>query len=335
MNIVLLFGGRGAEHAVSVKSAACVLRVMRKRAYTCFPIGVNKAGGFFLFRGTPDELTDTWEAHALPVCAVLRGGRLSFVPPDGTPIRPDLVFSVLHGKDGEDGTMQGLFTLTNTPFVGSGVGASALCMNKRLCKELALYHGIPTPAFVRVKRLCEETVTRITERLSFPVFVKPTSSGSSVGVSRVANEEALADAILLALAESEEAIVEEAVEGSELEVAVLEKDGTLLLSPPGEIRTQDGFYDYNAKYKEKKALVTLPAPIPLWETALVKQLAATLFRLFGCRDLARVDFLRRADGKIFFNEINTLPGFTEDSLFARLFSLIGVDVITFLTEGRV
>ena len=164
--------------------------------------------------------------------------------------------------------------------------------------------------------------------------MKPVSSGSSVGISRVTRKEELADAILLALAESEEAIVEEAIEGSELEVAVLEKDGTLLLSPPGEIRVRGGFYDYTAKYEEDRATVTLPAPIPLWETALVKQLAATLFRLFGCRDLARVDFLRRTDGKIFFNEINTLPGFTKDSLFSRLFSLIGVDVITFLTDGR-
>ena len=303
MNVVLLFGGRGAEHAVSVRSAASVFSAMQERSYRCFPIGVSKTGEFLFFQGALSELSEGWEQHSVPICAVLREGTLAFDLPDGTTISPDLVFSVLHGKDGEDGAFQGLFTLSATPFVGSGVCASALCMNKRLCKELALYHGIPTPAFVRVRRLCEETVTRITERLSFPVFVKPVSSGSSVGISRVTRKEELADAILLALAESEEAIVEEAIEGSELEVAVLEKDGTLLLSPPGEIRVRGGFYDYTAKYEEDRATVTLPAPIPLWETALVKQLAATLFRLFGCRDLARVDFLRRTDGKIFFNEI--------------------------------
>ena len=126
----------------------------------------------------------------------------------------------------------------------------------------------------------------------------------------------------------------EAVDGSELEVAVLERDGQLLISPPGEIRTSAPFYDYNAKYREKTTEFLLPAPLSLWDTAYVKQLAATVFRALGCRDYARVDFLRRADGKIFFNEINTLPGFTEDSLFPRLFALIGVDAVTFLTEGR-
>ena len=139
---------------------------------------------------------------------------------------------------------------------------------------------------------------------------------------------------MLALSEDEEALIEEAVDGSELEVAVLERDGQLLLSPPGEIRTHGAFYDYNAKYHEKTTEFLLPAPLTLWESAFVKQLAASVFRALGCRDLARVDFLRRRDGKIFFNEINTLPGFTEDSLFPRLLSLLGVDALTFLVEGR-
>ena len=170
--------------------------------------------------------------------------------------------------------------------------------------------------------------------MGYPLFVKPVTGGSSVGVSRVTCEAELIPAVKRAHKESEEALIEEAVEGSELELAVLERDGTLLLSPPGEIRTQGGFYDYDTKYRTGTAAFALPAPLSLWETAYVKQLAATVFRVLGCRDLARVDFLRRHDGKIFFNEINTLPGFTEESLFPRLFALIDIDPLVFLTEGR-
>lgn len=334
MKIVLLFGGRGAEHAVSVLSAASVLALLSARAYEVYPVGVSRDGAFLHYRGAHSELCASWEAQSAPLSLTFRNGSLFFCERGEPDFSPELVLSVLHGLDGEDGTLQGLFTFGRIPFVGSPVAASAMTINKRIAKELAAHHGIPTVPFVPVRRLCEQTVARITHRLSFPMFVKPTSSGSSVGVSRVESEEALPAAIALALSEGDEALVEEAVDGSELEIAVLERDGTLLLSPPGEICTAGAFYDYDAKYKEKTAALRLPAPIPLWETAFVKQLAATVFRLFGCRDFARVDFLRRHDGKIFFNEINTLPGFTADSLFPRLFSLIGVDALTFLLEGR-
>ena len=335
MKIVLLFGGRSAEHEVSVRSAAYVLPKLILRGYDTVPVGVRKDGTPARYVGPPSALSAGWERYSLPLSLSVRGERLSFLGPEGDAFSPELVFSLLHGTYGEDGAWQGLLTLAKVPFIGSGVLPSALAMNKRVAKELAAHHAIPVTPFVRVNRICEETRHRVECALRYPVFVKPTSQGSSVGVSRVERSEALLPAIEAALAHDNEALVEEAVEGSELEVAVLERDGTLLLSPPGEIRPRGVFFDYDAKYGEQPgADYLLPSPISLWESAYVKQLAATIFRLFGCRDLARVDFLRRHDGRIFFNEINTLPGFTEDSLFPRLLSLIDVDPIAFLLEGR-
>lgn len=334
MNIALLFGGRGAEHAVSVRSAAAVLPRLIALGHRVTPVGVAKTGALFRYTGDAAALSEDFAAHSTPLSLRLAENTLFFETADGERFAPDLVFSVLHGKDGEDGVFQGVFSLGNIPFVGSGVCASAITMNKRITKALVRAAGIPTVPDVTARVADEALSARVSKALRYPLFVKPVSGGSSIGVSRVAEEEDLLPAVRRALAECEEALIEEAVEGSELEVAVLSHEDTLLLSPPGEIRTEGGFYDYDTKYLKGGARITLPAPLSLWETAYVKQLAATAFRALGCRDYARVDFLRRRDGRIFFNEINTLPGFTEDSLFPRLFSLIGVDPLLFLTEGR-
>ena len=327
MKIILLFGGRGPEHEVSVRSAAYLYPRLSLLGHEVYSVGIAKDGALFFCCGAPTDDADC------PITLSVESGTLHFSVGCVT-VAPDLVFSVVHGKDGEDGAWQGLFTLTRTPFVGAGICASALGMNKRLAKAVAAERGVPTVPYIAVRRYTDDLRARVSHRLSYPVFVKPTSGGSSVGVSRVENEAALKDAVCLALSEDEEALIEQAVDGSELEVAILERDGNLCVSPPGEIRTTGGFYDYTAKYIEKTTDFFLPARLSLWETAYVKQLAATVFRALGCRDMARVDFLRQKDGKIFFNEINTLPGFTEDSLFPRLFSLIGIDAVTFLTEGR-
>ena len=334
MNIALLFGGRGAEHAVSVRSAAAVLPRLLAMGHCVTPVGVARTGALFRYVGDANALSEDFPAHGVPLSLRLTGETLLFEAADGAHFTPSLVFSVLHGKDGEDGVFQGVLSLGNIPFVGSGVCASAVTMNKRIAKTLVRAAGVPTLPDVTARAADEVLTTRVSEALTYPVFVKPTSGGSSIGVSRVASEEELLPAVRRALAECDEALVEEAVEGTELEVAVLAHGDTLLLSPPGEIQTAGGFYDYDTKYTSGGARITLPAPLSPWETAYVKQLAATAFRTLGCRDYARVDFLRRRDGRVFFNEINTLPGFTEDSLFPRLFALLGVDPLLFLTEGR-
>ncbi len=333
MKLALLFGGRGAERTASLLSARAVLSRLLTLGHEVLPVGVTPTGTLVRYAGAPDALDERFFTESTPLSLVFEDGVLFFKEGE-THHRPDLVFSVLHGLDGEDGAWQGVFTLGRLPFVGSSVAASAIAMNKRLTKELVASHGVPTVPHVTVKGFDAALPTRLSDALVYPLFVKPATGGSSVGISRVSADGELEDAVTLALAYSDEVLIEEAVTGSEIEVAVLERDGVLLLSPPGEIRPTGAFYDYDAKYQSKTADFRLPAPLSLWETAYVKQLAASVFRILGCRDLARVDFLRREDGRIFFNEINTLPGFTEDSLFPRLFSLIGVDPLVFLTEGR-
>lgn len=333
MKLALLFGGRGAERTASLLSARTVLPRLLALGHEVLPVGVTPTGALVRYTGAPDALDERFFTVSRPLSLVFEDGVLFFKEGDVCH-RPDLVFSVLHGTDGEDGVWQGVFTLGRVPFVGSPVTPSAIAMNKRIAKELVAAHGIPTVPHLSVKGFDTALPTRLSSTLGYPLFVKPATGGSSVGVSRVCADEELEAAVTLALAYSEEVLIEEAVTGSEIEVAVLERDGVLLLSPPGEIRPAGDFYDYDAKYQSKTASFRLPAPLSLWETAYVKQLAASVFRILGCRDLARVDFLRREDGRIFFNEINTLPGFTEDSLFPRLFSLIGIDPLVFLTEGR-
>lgn len=330
MKIALLFGGRGAERAVSLLSARAVFPRLLSLGHTLLPVFSDGDGAFFHTEGIPD---DPLHHGGHPLSLILREGRLLFAEEAGD-FAPELVFSLIHGLDGEDGAWQGLLTLARVPFIGAGVTASAIGMNKRITKELVHVHGVPVVPYLSVTAADEATLTRVGQSFSFPLFVKPVTGGSSVGISRVTEAEALPAAIQAALAESEEALVERAVLGTEIEVAVLEREGVLLLSPPGEIRTPKHFYDYDAKYGGAAVEFRLPAPLSLWEIAYIKQLAATVFRLLGCRDMARVDFLRDTDGRIYFNEINTIPGFTEDSLFPRLFGLIGVDPILFLTEWR-
>ena len=333
MKILLLFGGRGAEHAVSVRSAASVLSRLSALGHTVLPLGVSRTGALLAPILKDGALPFVWEENATPVTLSSEGNGIRSAFPEG-PVTPDLIFSVLHGKDGEDGAWQGLFTLTRTPFVGAGVCASAVGMNKRLSKILAAAVGAPTVPYLAVRAYDDTLPDRVRERLKYPLFVKPTSGGSSVGVSFVERSADLKRAVLLALGEDEEALIEEAILGSELEVGVLEREGSLLISPPAEIRTAGTFYDYDTKYNTKTASFLLPAPLSLWETAFVKQIAASVFRALGCRDMARIDFLKGKDGRIFFNEINTLPGFTEDSLFPRMFAPLGVDPLAFLVEGR-
>ena len=334
MKILLLFGGRGAEHTVSVRSAASVLPRLSALGHTVLPLGISRTGALLAPAVKDGALSPKWEEGAIPVTLSSSGGGIELAFSEGDPLVPDLIFSVLHGKDGEDGAWQGLFTLTHTPFVGAGVCASAVGMNKRLSKILAASAGVPTVPYLAVTAYDDTLPDRVRERLKYPLFVKPTSGGSSVGVSFVERGADLKRAVLLALAEDKEALIEEAVLGSELEVGVLEREGSLLISPPAEIRTAGTFYDYDTKYNTKTASFLLPAPLSLWETAFVKQIAASVFRALGCRDMARVDFLKGKDGRIFFNEINTLPGFTEDSLFPRMFASLGIDPLAFLVEGR-
>lgn len=336
MSPVLLFGGRSAEHEVSVLSAASVAASLLARGISPYLLGIGKDGKLYRFHGTPEELIpEKWQDKTSPLSLRYEGGKpLVVEEKNGHVFTPDVIFPLLHGTYGEDGHWQGLLSLCGVPYLGAGLLSSALCMHKAKAKALAAHHGIATPIFFVAENAATETLAEIERTLSYPLFVKPLSAGSSFGVSRVENAAALRPAIKAALAYGDRAIVEEEVAGTELSVGVLEKNGQLLLSPVGEIRVEKGFYDYEAKYKSPTSHLVLPALLSSAEEKSVKDKAAFLFRLFECRDFARVDFLRSKKGTVFFGEINTIPGFTKESLFPKLFASIGIDPLSFLLEDR-
>ncbi|MBO7171134.1 MAG: D-alanine--D-alanine ligase [Clostridia bacterium] len=335
MTPVILFGGKSPEHAVSVASAAHVANALLQRGQPPLLVGIGKTGRLFYYPHFPASLTaDGWEASATPLTVTLDEGGALFSAKGLPPFRPEKVFSLLHGGQGEDGHWQGFLSLLSLPFVGSGLLSSALCMNKAKAKALASYYGVPTAPFLVAENASTETLAEVLRTLSYPLFVKPLSGGRSLGVSRVESAVTLRSALKTALSYDGRAILEEEIAGSELSVGVLEKKGRLLLSPVGELRSDSGFFDYDKKYKTHTAHFAIPALLSEKEEKQVKDTAAFLFRLFECRGFARIDFLRNKKGAVFFNEVNTIPGFTADSLFPRLFAAIGIDPLSFLLEDE-
>lgn len=317
--MLVLFGGRSSEHSISCLSARNISSALRSAGYAVIPVGISRDGAWFLDPALDDGL--------LP--AVPTSGRLvdlRFHPPglvvDGELVEIDVVFPILHGPWGEDGTVQGVFETMQVPTVGSGVLASAAVMDKPIMKALLVDGGLDVAAW------------RINGRdnLPFPVFVKPARAGSSVGISRADNEEQFKIAIDLASEHDPRLIVEQAIEGArEIECGVL--DGRA--SRCGEVRVAEGFYDFEAKYFSDRAEIIVPAELPDHVEAEIQQLAVRAYHALGCEGLARVDFFLREDGGILVNEVNTMPGFTMSSLFPRMWEATGVDyqeLVTSLVE---
>ncbi len=327
--IAFLFGGRSEEHEVSLASAASLLPRLLTRGHEIYPIFIDKDGALYHLlssNGLKDGTID--RAYLSPASLLYEGTSLYFLSRDER-FSPELFFSVLHGGEGEDGSWQGLFRLCGVSFVGCDLLSSAICMNKAVAKELARASGVPTAHFLTVHDGREGTLLSIEKLFSYPVFVKPSSSGSSFGASRADSREALASAVKNALAFGGEALVEEYVDGEEISLAVLERDGVLSVSPPGKILT-NGVFDYEQKYNSGFDTLLCPAPLPNDEAARLRELAKTVFRTLRCRHIARIDFFRTSDGRILFNEVNTIPGFTDHSLYPRLLSFVGEDALSLL-----
>lgn len=305
---VLLFGGRSAEHDVSLSSAAYLLPRLRERTEAIFPVFISRDGAL--------TAADTYA----PLSLVYESGALSFVSSASDALRftPELAISLLHGTHGEDGDWQGLLSLAGIPCVGAGVLASSLAMHKPTAKRLAKSVGIPSARFVTVKD--HESVENA---LPYPVFIKPATGGSSLGASKATDRASLIRAIKDARCYGE-VMAEAYVACRELSVAVYEKDGEVCASPVGETVAEGGFYDYGAKY-EKDTAFLCPAPIEQKLSDTARAWAKKLFCLFGIRDMARVDFFLDPSGALLFNEINTLPGYTEHSLYPRLLAAAGED----------
>ncbi len=318
--VALLFGGVSREYEVSGRSAATLLGALRDVGYRVLPIGISRRGDFFLYRGSTDGIrTSVWEASAActPVWFMPRGGLMTA---DGRSLRADVVFPALHGQGCEDGHLQGFLDTWGVPYVGCGTQASVLAWNKVLAKQCARQMGIPTLPWVETPR--EGAEDAILSRLSYPVFLKPVASGSSVGAGRADTKEQLTAMLDNAAAVDDTILAEPCFTGRELEVAILD-DGEPIISRVGEVAPNNIFYDYDTKYRADTARTYIPARIPEAQAACVRDYAHRLFTTLGCRHLARVDFLAD-DTHIYFNEINTLPGFTSISMYPCLMEDSGV-----------
>jgi D-alanine-D-alanine ligase len=321
LKVALVFGGRSGEHEVSLRSAASVAQGLAAR-HELLPLLVSKAGGWLLQQGAPQP------AGGTPVFLAPSpedGGRLRRLSDAHELARPDVFFPVLHGTFGEDGTVQGLFELAGVPYVGAGVAASAASMDKAIMKSLFAQAGLPQVEHRVLTRRDPGTEARLVDELGLPVFVKPANLGSSVAVSKVKTQDALAPALALAFSYDRKVVVERGHDVREIEVSILGNDEPLA-SLPGEIVPDREFYDYDSKYSaDSHTELIIPAQIDESLREAVRELAKAAFRAVDAAGYARVDcFLERASGRLLLNEINTIPGFTSISMFPKLWEASGL-----------
>ena len=335
LNVCVLFGGISPEHEVSLRSAESVLQNLDPEKYNIIPVGITKDGDWILYGGTdysqlPSgqwlENPDNRRAAISPI----RGQGLLLFEGDCV-VRElvDVVFPVLHGENGEDGAMQGLLQMAGIPYVGPHVAESAVAMDKTLTKLVADNAGVPQAAWqlVRAAELrcrMEQIVTQIETKFSYPVFVKPAGTGSSVGVSKAMDRTQLEQALQKAGAFDDKILVEEFIHGREVEVAVMGNDSPVA-SICGEIDSGAEFYDYDAKYVTDTSVAYIPARIDEDVAEQVREQAVKVYSAIGCKGLSRVDFfVTYEENRIVFNEINTLPGFTSISMYPKLFAASGI-----------
>lgn len=315
-----MYGGRSAEHDVSCSTALHVLRAVAAERYDVTAIGISTGGEWFQLDSETMSVARSGSLSALPICgtALLPG---EIVPNGAADDSITVVFPLLHGPLGEDGTMQGLLELLDVPYVGSGVLGSALAMDKAMAKVACAADGIPQAKHLVLRdrpRDFDEVCRAVKLQLGFPCFVKPANMGSSVGVSRAATTHELTCAIDEALTYDRTVIVEEAVIGREIEVAVLGNDDPQAFGP-GEVIPADVFYSYSDKYLDGRSTVMIPADLPPDVAENARELALRVFQLLRCRGLARCDFFYEEHGRgLLLNEVNTMPGFTPISMYPKM-----------------
>lgn len=338
VRVAVVYGGRSSEHTISCVSAGSILANLDPERFEVVPIGITRDGGWVL--GTSDPQALQIHDRALP--SVSEGQALVLA---GDPTRRelvteqgpgqalggvDVVFPVLHGAFGEDGTIQGLLELAELPYVGAGVLASAAAMDKVFAKKLLVAEGLPVGPYAVVPRGADTLSTADRERLGLPVFVKPSRAGSSIGISKVTDWAQLDAAIALARETDPKVLVEAQIVGREVECGVLEfPDGRVEASLPAEIRVVSdddaAWYDFETKYLGEAAELDIPAKLDDDLTERVRAMAVRAFQALDCQGLARVDFFVGADGTLTINEVNTMPGFTTTSAYPKMWEVTGVD----------
>ena len=329
--IGVLFGGLSAEHEVSVLSATNVLKALAPERYDVVPVYITREGHWLLSSYENEVLAQP--ASGAHLCFLPGGnGRLVALDADGTcrelP-RIDVLFPVLHGLPGEDGAVQGLAETARVPLAGCGIAGSANALDKDLAKRLLSAAGVPTARSVTIPKGRPKSFSEISEQLGLPVFIKPARQGSSVGVSKVITEEDYEAALIEGFRHDHKLLAEEFIQGREIECAVLEEpDGHLFVSRTGEIipAEKHGFYTYDAKYIDGDgAALIVPADIPQVLEDNIRETAAMAFDALGCDGMARVDFFLCPDGRLLVNELNTIPGFTDISMYSKVMAASGVD----------
>lgn len=353
IKVTVLFGGQSSEHEVSRVSAQCVLENIDKERFDVKTIGITKNGEWLKYDGDIKLIgTGEWEKAAremllesrkegsdsnagveAPSCMDL----VTTKNPEGKRESIDVVFPVLHGPNGEDGSVQGLLQLANVPFVGCNILSSAAGMDKEFSKLVFQNAGIPQAKYIKVMRneidgSIPYLIDQVSENLGWPCFVKPANAGSSVGVSKVRVPQDLEDALRFAAQYDTKILIEEFIDGKEVECAVLGNENPMA-STVGEILPCNEFYDYNAKYIDNKSETIIPAKIEPQIMEQVRDYAVRAFKALGCSGLSRVDFfVERKTGRVVLNEINTMPGFTSISMYSKLWEASGIPYSELITK---
>ena len=327
----IVFGGVSSEHDISCISAKSIIKNIDLNKYNIVLIGITNNGKWYIFNDDVELLPeDKWlnsrslvPAFISPDASV--GG---LVTAKGDIIKLDVVFPVLHGKNGEDGTIQGLFQLAQIPFVGCDATSSGVCMDKAVANAVADAFGIPQAKWFAINqynyiRKGDEILDEAIERLGFPIFVKPANAGSSVGISKAHNKEELRQAMAVAFKEDKKAVLEEFIDGFEVECAVLGNNEPIA-GEVGQIIAAAEFYDFDAKYNNPQSETVIPARIDESKREEVKAQALKAYNALGCEGMSRCDFFVTNDGRVLLNEINTIPGQTAISMYPKLMEAVGI-----------
>jgi len=331
--VAVLFGGQSTEHEVSKMSAATIMAALDEEKYFILPVYITKEGRWFLYDGPRDNIKNlSWEKFATP--AILspdtsHGGILRLVGDKFKVMPVDVIFPVLHGKNGEDGTIQGLFELAGIPYVGCGVLASAVAMDKAFANQIARKLGIKQADWLEfpkseINKDIEAVAKHIRYKIGYPCFVKPANTGSSVGISKAKNKKELIEALYEAAKHDKKIVVEKSIAGRELECAVIGNEEPVASGVGEIVVTQHEFYSYEAKYNCNTTKTLVSADIPADVKSKVQEISLQIYKALGCAGLSRVDFFLTPEGEVFFNEINTMPGFTHISMYPMLWSPEGV-----------
>lgn len=329
--IAVIFGGHSSEYEVSLQSAFSVLQNINENKFEVFPVGITREGEWYHYTGGLEQIRDnSWaeEKENLHSVAVSQSrpapGFLVFDGDGCRRIPVDLVLPVLHGRNGEDGTLQGLFELAGIPVAGCGTLSSALCMDKDRAHKLVGLAGIAVPKAVAFRQADQEAACRkVKETLSCPLFVKPLRAGSSLGITRITKMQELFSAVEFAFTYDTEVIVEEEVDGSEVGCAIL-GDEVLTVGRVDEVALSGSFFDYTEKYTLQSSRIYMPARVERKTEERIQETAVAIYRTLGCSGFARVDMFYTSSGEIVFNEVNTIPGFTSHSRYPNMMKGIGL-----------